>query len=86
MITKILLLINIFRYTTSLSILFTKVIKFCQTTAFMILYEKYNYQIIHFKIHVTPFLTRVNVSKYFCSFKVDFNNAIYDAYKLHLTL
>ena len=37
-------------------------------------------------IHVTPFLKRVNISKYFCSFKVRFNDAINDASKLRLTL
>ena len=37
-------------------------------------------------IHVTPFLKTVNISKSFCSFKVSFKNAIYDASKLLLTL
>ena len=36
-------------------------------------------------IHVTPFLKRVNISKYFCSFKVRFND-VNDASKLRLTL
>ena len=36
-------------------------------------------------IHVTPFLKRVNISKSFCSVKVGFNNAIYDASKFRLT-
>ena len=37
-------------------------------------------------IHVTAFLKRVNISKSFCSFKIGFNDAIYDASKLRLTL
>ena len=36
-------------------------------------------------ISVTTFLKRVNISKYFCSFKGGFNNAIPDASKLRLT-
>ena len=38
------------------------------------------------EIHVTPFLKRVNISKYFCSFQVGFNGVIHDASKLRLTL
>ena len=59
-----------------------------------ILSRKYIYDIIgklqlttiDVGIHVTPFLKRVYISKSFCSFKVGFNNAIYDASKLRLTL
>lgn len=36
--------------------------------------------------HVAPFLKRVSSSISFCTFRVGFNNAIYLASKLHLTL
>ena len=36
--------------------------------------------------YLTPFLKRANISKSFSSFIVGFNNAIYDASKLRLTL
>ena len=52
----------------------------------MILYENYNEQLIEAGNHVTPFLKRVNISKSLCSFKVGFNEAIYVAPKLRLTL
>ena len=52
----------------------------------MIIYENYNEQLIEAGAHVTPFLKRVNISKSFCSFKVGFNEAIYVAPKLRLTL
>ena len=37
-------------------------------------------------IHVTPLLKIVNISKSFFSFKVGFNDAIYDASKLRLVI
>ena len=37
-------------------------------------------------IHAELFLKRVNISKSFWSFKVTFNNAIYDASKLFLNI
>ena len=52
----------------------------------MILYRKCNLQLIDVGTHVIPLLKRINISKAFCSFKVGFNNAIYDASKLRLTL
>ena len=52
----------------------------------MILFKKYIEQLIDVGIHVTPFLKRVIISKSFCSFRVGFNNAIYNAFKLRLTL
>ena len=36
-------------------------------------------------IHVIQCRKRNNISKSFCSFKVGFNSAVWDAPKLHLT-
>ena len=65
---------------------FKRVIKFCQTTKYMIAYEKYNQQLIDVGFYVRAFLNRVNISESFCSFKIGFTNTVYGASKLRLTL
>ena len=61
------------------------VLKTATATTFVI-FEKYNEQLIDVEIHVIPFLKRFNISKSFCSLRVGFNNAIYNASKLCLTV